>query len=291
MGTSGNFETRPYGKSGDELSIIGFGGIVVAHREQADSNTIVAEAVERGINYFDVAPTYGDAEEKLGPALEPYRKDVFLACKTNQRHREGAETDWKRSCELLRTDYFDLYQLHGILSVDVDVEPLFEKGGVIEMLLEKKKEGSIRHLGFSAHSHEAAMAVMERCDFDSALFPVNFATFYQGNFGPTIFDATEERGMSRLALKAMAKQHWVEGHPERDTYSKCWYEPIADPEMAELALRWTLSQPITAALPPGDDKLFHMAMDFGERFTPITPEETKQLQDYAQSLNPIFVAA
>ena len=291
MSNSNMFEKRPYGKSGDMLSIIGFGGIVVANQEQSWSNAIVAEAIERGINYFDVAPTYANAEEKLGPALEPYRKDVFLACKTNQRHRDGAEADWKRSCELLRTDYFDLYQLHGILSVENDVDPLFIKGGVMDMLVEKKKEGRIRHLGFSAHSHEAALTAMERFDFDSALFPVNFATFYQGNFGQVIFEATEKRGMSRLALKAMAKQHWVEGHPDRQTYAKCWYEPLSDPEIAELALRWTLSQPITSALPPGDEKLFRMAMDFGERFKPITPEETKKLRQHANELNPIFEAA
>jgi len=74
---------RVLGKTGEELSIIGFGGIIVSGEEQPDANSFVSEAIDRGINYFDVAPTYGDAEEHLGPALEPYRKDVFLACNTD----------------------------------------------------------------------------------------------------------------------------------------------------------------------------------------------------------------
>ncbi len=72
---------RPYGKTGIDLSIIGLGGIVVRDAEQKHADRVVSEAVERGVNYFDVAPTYGDAELKLGPALVPYRKNAFLACK------------------------------------------------------------------------------------------------------------------------------------------------------------------------------------------------------------------
>lgn len=86
---------RPYGRTGERLSIIGFGGIVVSGVEQEHADRVVAQAVEKGVNYFDVAPTYGDAEIKLGPALEPYRKDVFLACKTTQRTKEGAAAELK----------------------------------------------------------------------------------------------------------------------------------------------------------------------------------------------------
>src|SRR5687767_7373422 len=84
---------REYGKSGVKLSIVGFGAIVVSKAEQPHANRVVAEAVERGVNYFDVAPSYADAEVKLGPALEPYRKDVFLACKSTGRDRAGLEKE------------------------------------------------------------------------------------------------------------------------------------------------------------------------------------------------------
>jgi len=70
---------RPLGKTGERLSIIGLGGIVVMNMKQSRANNLVAEAFDRGINYFDVAPFYGDAQQRLGAALEPYRKRSFLA--------------------------------------------------------------------------------------------------------------------------------------------------------------------------------------------------------------------
>ena len=75
-------ERRPYGNTGIDLSILGFGGILVMDCGRKEASRIVAKSVDCGINYFDVAPSYGNAEERLGPALEPYRKEVFLACKT-----------------------------------------------------------------------------------------------------------------------------------------------------------------------------------------------------------------
>ncbi len=173
--TGGMVPRRPYGRSGVELSVIGFGGIVVKDVDQRTADRVVAHAVARGVNYFDVAPAYGDAEVQLGPALEPYRKDCFLACKTAERTREKAEADFARSCERLRTDYFDLYQLHAITDVQKDVDSVFRKGGVMDMILEKKKAGQISHVGFSAHSLRAARAALDRYDFDSVLMPVNYA--------------------------------------------------------------------------------------------------------------------
>ncbi|NIA13148.1 MAG: aldo/keto reductase [Nitrospiraceae bacterium] len=281
---------RAYANTGFEISIIGFGGIVVTDEEQGMANRIVAEAVEKGVNYFDVAPGYGDAEIKLGPALEPYRKNVFLACKTGVRERAGAEEEFNRSLERLRTDYFDLYQLHGISSVEKDVDPVFEKGGVMDMLIEKQKAGQIRNIGFSTHTHEAALAALDRFNFASILMPINFATYLKGNFGKAIIDLAVERGVSLLALKAMAKQHWSDEHPDRQRFTKCWYEPIQDREEAELALRWTLSQPIVAAMPPGNADLWRMAVEIGRDFRPITPDEETRLRELAEPLNVIFEA-
>lgn len=180
--------------------ILGRGGV-----EQEHADRVVAQAVERRVNYFDVAPTYGDTEIKLGPALEPYRKDVFLACKTTQRTKEGAAAELKESLRRLRTDHLDLYQLHAITDVQKDVDVAFGPGGAMEVFVEAKKQGQVRHVGFSAHSEEAALAAMERCDFDSILFPVNFATFYEGGFGPRVIEAARSKGMAILALKAMAR--------------------------------------------------------------------------------------
>ena len=84
-------EKRLLGQTGAKLSLVGFGGIVVMNEAPEQAWKLVSNAVDRGINYFDVAPSYGNAEERLGPALEPYRKDVFLACKTIERKSEDAK--------------------------------------------------------------------------------------------------------------------------------------------------------------------------------------------------------
>jgi aryl-alcohol dehydrogenase-like predicted oxidoreductase len=279
---------RAYGDTGERLSIIGFGGIVVSGVEQEHASCLVAEAIEKGVNYFDVAPDYGDAEIKLGLALEPYRKNVFLAGKTQQRTREGAGAELKESLRRLRTDYVDLYQLHAISDVAKDVDVAFGKDGVMGLLIEAKKQGQIRYLGFSAHSEAAALAAMERYDFDSILFPINFATFYAGDFGPRVIEAAKAKGVARLALKAMAKQRWAKDDPMRKQYPKCWYQPLTDHNEAKLGLYFTLSQSITAAIPPGDESLFRMAMDLAMGFRPISQKEKETLQQMAQPLNPIF---
>jgi predicted aldo/keto reductase-like oxidoreductase len=282
---------RPFGKTGVNLSIVGFGGIVVMNADPATASQAVAEAVERGVNYFDVAPSYGDAEIKLGPALEPYRKNVFLACKTGERTKEKAEFELARSLERMRTDHFDLYQLHGLVDVQKDVDTAFAKGGAMEVFIEAKKQGKVRFLGFSAHTVEAAFAAMDRYEFDSILFPVNFACYSRGDFGPQILERASSKGVARLALKAMARQQWPAEDPLKVKYSKCWYQPLTEPHEAELGLRFTLSQPITAALPPGEGELFRFAMDAAMRFTPITEKELEELYALSDQLNPIFKVA
>jgi len=281
---------REYGKTGVKLSIIGFGGIVVKDAEQQHANRVVAEAFEKGVNYFDVAPTYGDAELKLGPALEPYRKKIFLACKTGQRKREGAAAELKESLKRLRTDYFDLYQLHAITDVKKDVDTVFTKGGAMEIFIEAKKQGRIRYLGFSAHSEEAALTAMERYDFDSILFPINFATFYKGNFGPKVIASAKSKGVARLALKSLARQRWPQGDPSRKEYPKCWYQPLTEREEARLGLYFTLSQPVTATIPPGEESLFRMAVDLAMNLMPISIDDLEKVKQMAESLNPIFQA-
>ena len=281
-------QQRTYGKTDVKLSIIGFGGIVVDGAEQQHANRVVAEAFEKGVNYFDVSPTYGDAELKLGLALKPYRKEVFLACKTGQRGREGASEELNESLKRLHTDYLDLYQLHSITDVKDDVDAVFAEGGAMEVLLEAKKQGRIRYLGFSAHSEQAALAAMDRYDFDSILLPINFAAVYRGDFGPRVIAAAESRGMAILALKSLARQKWPEDDSSQKQYPKCWYQPLTEREDARLALYFTLSQPITAAIPPGEESLFRMALDLAMNFKPISRQDLEKVKQMAESLNPIF---
>ncbi|MFA6176712.1 MAG: aldo/keto reductase, partial [Phycisphaerae bacterium] len=132
---------RPLGKTGFNVSIIGMGGIVVMNETSDHAGQIVSDAVEKGVNYFDVAPSYGDAELKLGPALKPFRKDVYLACKTGNRTYSGAMEELEKSLKNLQTDYFDVYQLHGLIDVEKDVKAALAKDGAIKAFVEAKKNG------------------------------------------------------------------------------------------------------------------------------------------------------
>jgi aryl-alcohol dehydrogenase-like predicted oxidoreductase len=281
---------RPYGDTGIELSIMGFGGMMIRDAQQDHVDRLVSEAIERGVNYFEVAPTYGHAEQVLGPALRPYRKDAFIACKTTERTKEGSARELATSLERLQTDHVDLYQLHAITNVAKDVDAVFAKGGAMETFIAAKQDGRVRHLGFSAHSVDAALAAMDRYDFDSILFPINFVTYHEGNFGPRVMERAKQKGVARLAIKAMAKQVWADGDPQRGNYRNCWYEPLTDPHEALLGLKFAFSQDITAALPPGDERLWRLALDLTPRIAPLTDEEAEQLRTMARALRPIFTA-
>lgn len=270
-----------------ELSVVGLGGIVVVGQEQKDADREVAAAIDRGVNYFDVAPSYGDgeAEIKLGNALRPYRKDVFLAAKTQKRDAAGAREELERSLERLHTDHVDLYQFHAVASM-ADVEKILGPRGAAETFMEAMQEGKVRYLGCSLHSVEAALAMLNRFKLDSVLFPINYVCFGQGDFGPQILAKAKEKGVARLALKSLARTRVAKDAPRK--YPKCWYEPIDDRELARKALRFTLSEDITATIPPGDERIFRMALELAAEFQPLTAAERKELLAGAAGTKPIF---
>jgi len=278
---------RTLGKTGEKLSIVGFGGIVVMNEESGAASNIVAEAVDRGVNYFDVAPSYGNAQERLGPALAPYRSKCFLACKTDGRLKDDARADLEQSLKLLKTDHIDLYQFHALTKM-ADLDKVLGPGGAMETMEAARKEGKIRYIGFSVHSVETALAALDRYDFDTVLFPVNWVLFSQANFGPQILQRAQEKKMGILALKGMAKTVWTpaerQGHPN----PKCWYRPASFPEEASLGLRWTLGRPITAAIPPGDERYFRLAMDVAQNYKPLEAAEEQALLAGGHGVEPIF---
>jgi len=266
---------------------VGFGGIICMNATSEECDRNIGMAIERGINYFDVAPSYGNAEVMMGPALEPYRKNIFLACKTGRRDKEGAWEELQTSLLRLRTDYFDLYQLHGMTNLE-EVDTIFAPGGAMETLIEARRQGLVRWLGFSAHSDEAAIALMNRFNFDTILFPWNWVTWNKGNFGKDTLATARAKGLGRLALKALAKRKWAEG--EERKWSKTWYSPVDTKEEAALGLRFTLSKPITAITSPGHAEFLWWACDAADNFKPLSAEEEAMLAKKAESLDPIFVS-
>jgi predicted aldo/keto reductase-like oxidoreductase len=276
---------RVLGKTGEKLSVIGFGAIMLNNNPQDFANELVAKSYELGVNYYDVAPSYGNAEERLGPALKPYREKCFLACKTGKRDAKEAQKELENSLKLLKTDRFDLYQLHAITSLD-EVERAFASGGVMETVEKAKKDGKIKHVGFSAHSVDAAMLAMKNYDFDSVMFPINFASWNAGDFGPQVYAEANKRGMGILALKAMALTRLKSGEEKFD--KNVWYRPIQDEDTMKMALKFTLSKNITSAIPPGANTLFLKALEYMNGFESITDKETRILEELAMQTEPIF---
>jgi aryl-alcohol dehydrogenase-like predicted oxidoreductase len=282
---------RVLGRSGQSLSVIGFGGILVRDVSATEASRLVARAIDAGINYFDVAPSYGNAQDMLGPALEPYRKDVFLACKTTKRDAAGSRAELENSLSVMRTDRFDLYQMHAMTTM-AEVDQVFAAGGAMETFEQARDEGKARLLGFSAHSSEVAVELLRRYPFASVLTPINFGIYLKGGFGPRIVEACHRSGAGLLSLKSMAWSKLPDGLPrDQRHWTKCWYEPITDPEIAQLALRFTLSLPVTAAIPPGHPELWEMAIPVGQDVRPLTPAERERLSALAEQIDPLFRAA
>jgi len=263
-------EKRVLGNTGTQLSVIGFGGIIVRDVSPSDAAEYVTRAIDRGINYFDVAPFYGNAEERLGPALEPYRDQVFLACKTMQRLGKDVNFELNRSLKRLKTDHFDLYQFHAVSSLE-EAEQILAPGGALEAFIHAKKQGLIHHIGFSAHSEEAALRLLDAYSFDSMLLPINMFCWREGSFGPRACKKAKEKGTGILALKSLAKRPLRKDEPPK--WPKCWYVPIDTAKEARAALAFTLSQPVTAAVCPGHVELLWLACDAAEAIKDM-PSET-----------------
>jgi len=278
-------DTRPLGKTGERLSVVGFGGIVVDGVQPDEAARLVGQAIDRGINYFDVAPSYGNAEERLGPALAPYRHAVFLACKTQKRTAQGANEELHRSLERLRTDHFDLYQLHAVSTLG-EVEQVLAPGGAIEALIAAREQGLIRFIGFSAHSDDAAAALLERFSFDTILFPLNWVAWHQGGFGPQTLAAAKRAGVGILAIKTLAKRALGDG--EERPWPKCWYVPVDEPAEVQMALNWTLSLGVTSAVSPSHAELLWLMCDAAERLSPLSDQEREQVAARTSGLRPIF---
>ena len=277
-------EYRKLGRTGLNASIISFGGILVKNMEQEEVNKVVSEAIKRGVNLFDVGPTYGDAQNKLGPAIEKYREQIILTCKTEPYKTKGeVRSDLENSLKLLKTDFFDVYQLHEVTNEDY-LKKIMDSGGALEAILEAKKEGLINYVGFSTHSDELALKLMKLYDFDTVMFPINWNYWYNYHQGEAVIKKARETNKGILAIKSLAHRRWKEDE-ERHGY-KTWYKPLFDnDEIAMLALKFTLSKGIHSAVSPGDKRLLYKIIDLIEGnkgFLNLSNSEKEKLEEFAE---------
>jgi aryl-alcohol dehydrogenase-like predicted oxidoreductase len=215
----------------------------------------------------------------LGNSLKPYRKEVYLACKTTQRSREEAEKEFAESLRLLHTDYFDIYQLHSITTAE-DVDRAFGANGVMEMIEKEKQRGRIRKVGFSAHSQVQALRAMSMYDFDTVMFPINWLMVMLAQWGSGVANEAKRRGMGVIALKGLVHRKWLNDE-ERKSYPKSWVKPIdvSNPEMGIAALKYTFQTGADIIIPPGDFRNFAFCVDHIEEIVgkPLTRKEEKLL--------------
>ena len=266
------------GGTGFMISRVAFGGIICSNEEQADADRYVSFAVDRGVNYFDVAPSYGDAEEKLGPALHTYRQNVYLACKTTERTAAGAQAELEHSLKTLRSDYFDVYQLHA-LSTKEELEQAFAAGGAMEYLLSAQSRGLIRHIGITSHDEDTALAALKLYKFATVMFPLNWALGLGKGMGLKLADTCVQSQTGLLGMKTLAHRKWRDG--EERVYPKSWCKIVYDDErLGVCAIKYTLSQHAAAVVPPGNFDSFAFAADHIDECVsaPFGPEDAEYLK-------------
>ena len=283
---------RELGKTGFKVSAVSYGGVVSSkHFDKAVipgdgqklSDHFVGWALEQGVNYFDVAPGYGDAQALMGNSLRSKRNEIYLACKTAMRDRESAEKDLQESLRLLHTDYFDVYQLHGIATME-ELERVFAPGGAMELLRDLKDKGIARKIGITAHNEAAAVKALEWYDFDTVLFPVNWHMNMAHGMGNAVIRSVRAGGQGLLGIKAMIEKAWGDEERYASKYPKSWCKPFdieEEPKMLMAAMRYAFSLGIDTMVPPGNFEHFRFAVDHIDEVLeqPIAEEEIKLLEE------------
>jgi predicted aldo/keto reductase-like oxidoreductase len=212
------------------------------HQAQDECTAGIQRAFRSGVNYFDVAPAYGngDCETKMGIGLEGIdRNRIFLSCKTRKRDKQGAREELERSLQRLRTDYFDLYQLHCLRRPEEVAEAL-GPGGAMETIVQARQQGMVKYIGFSAHTTKAALAALNAFAFDTVMFPINFVEYYTIGFGKAVLETAAEKGAAVIAIKPVSRGLWPK---DVQRTRQWWYRPVEDPAEIGLVMRFTLGLP------------------------------------------------
>jgi len=283
---------RPLGKTGEKISIVGFPGLSLMRDEQDVCTKALHNAFDQGVNHFDVAPAYGKdgiCEVRMGVGLVGIPRDkYFLSCKTKMRDQDGARLELERSLKRLKTDHFDLYQLHH-LRFPHEVKKALGPGGAMETILKAKQEGKVRYIGFSAHTTKAALEAMKGFRFDTVMFPINFVEYYTMGFGKPVLKLAQKQGAAVLAIKPLSAGAWPTDLPRNQRSRPWWYRCTETQEEVNLAMRFTLSfKPVVNGIPPSWFDLTEKAIEAGRQFKPITREETERLQTMARDRLSVF---
>lgn len=258
--------TRPLGRSGERIPIVGLGGYHIGVPEESEAIRIMHEAIDQGMTFFDNSWDYhdGGSEQVMGKALttDGRRDKVFLMTKVCDRDYAGAMRHLEDSLRRLQTDRLDLWQFHEI-NWDIDSEWLFEKGG-IKAAIEARQQGKVRYIGFTGHrdpAHHLKM-IAQPFEWDTVQMPINLLDAHYRSFQTSVVPACRERNISVIGMKALAGG----------------IIPTQLGIDASVCRRFALSLPITT-LVCGIQSRENLLQDLklARGFTPISESEIKQL--------------
>ena len=199
--------TRVLGKTNEEVSILGLGGYHIGKLEKNRSIKLIRRAIDEGITFMDNAWCYhnGQSEKLMGEALKNgYREKVFLMTKNHGRNKKLFKKQLDESLQRLNTDYIDLLQLHEIINFGVPEK--INNEGVLDAVLEAKKKGKIRFIGFTGHRYPSVHQEMLDLDFDwdTVQMPVNVLDYHYRSFQNQILPQAKEKNMGIIGMKSLA---------------------------------------------------------------------------------------
>ncbi len=236
--------TAPFGSTGHQSTRLLFGAAALGGMSQERADATLARVGEWGINHIDTAASYGASEDRLQPWLAEHRHEVFLATKTGERHGDAARAELERSLVRMDVEHVDLVQLHNLVEND-EFDTVFGPGGAVEALSAARDEGLVSHIGVTGHGLRIAgmhLRSLERFDFASVLFPVNFVLLDNPGYRADVealLAVCAERQVAVQTIKSIARGRWS----DEATPHFSWYEPLTDPAAISRAVRFVLSHP------------------------------------------------
>jgi aryl-alcohol dehydrogenase-like predicted oxidoreductase len=286
-------EKRRLGRLEHLSSVLIYGAAALADVEQEVADRSIEAALAAGINHFDVAASYGDAELRLGPWTGRLGPDAFLATKTGDRERDAAWASINRSLERLRVDRVDLLQLHAVGDLE-DLDRATGSGGALQAAVRARDEGLVGAIGITGHGHQAPATHVEalrRFPFDTVLSPWNYVLAadpaYAADFAALVA-ACGAADTGLMTIKTVSRRNWPDGADQ--TYST-WYEPWDDPEHIDAAVAFVLRQPgVTGIATAGDVSLLDRTVAAAARAATMTDAEIDTVLSRAPDYSSPFLS-
>ena len=276
-------ETRRLGRTGHESSVLIYGAAALAEVTQEVADRAVQEALDAGINHFDVARSYGEAEVRLGEAFTRLRgglrqSGAFLATKTTERAADDAWREMNESLERLQVDRVDLLQLHAVGDLE-DLDRATGPGGALEAAVRAQEEGLVGAVGITGHGHDAPAThreALRRFPFATVLTPINLVLSRDATYRSAydaLVEEVQRQDAGLMVIKTVARRNWADGRSDGHDFTT-WYEPLADPRTVTAAVSWALSLPVVTGLAtPGDVRLLGMVVEAERSRTGVAEAE------------------